>query len=65
MCICTGSLILSANLLPPPRDLWDIEADAREPRFDGDTRPNKHVERYMAIPEEKRNIDGYIKSGNW
>ena len=53
------------TLLPPPRDLWDIEADAREPRFDGDTRPNKHVERYLATPEEKRNIDGYVKSGNW
>jgi len=45
-------------IVGPWMDLWDLETDVRGI-------PNQHVERYLQTPEETRNVDAYIKAGNW
>jgi len=37
---------------------WDLESDSRG-------RPNPHIESYLATDPEKRNVQAYIKAGNW
>merc|ERR1712070_64911 len=44
-------------IVGPWMDLWDIE-----PHQEG--KPNAHVERYLALPQEQRDPQGYIDQGN-
>lgn len=45
-------------IVGPWMDLWDLESDSRG-------RPNPHIESYLATDPEKRNVQAYIKAGNW
>jgi hypothetical protein len=39
-------------------DLWNITTDKRG-------LPNPHVDRYLASPPESRDVEKYIRAGNW
>jgi hypothetical protein len=51
-------------IIGPWMDLWDLETDARVTAA-GAPRPNAHVDRYLATPPAARDVDGYIRAGNW
>ena len=45
-------------IVGPWMDLWNITTDKRG-------LPNPHVDRYLASPPESRDVEKYIRAGNW